>query len=428
MAAAIRIPPHNIEAEQSVLGALMLDKEAIFQVVDFLSGGDFYQPKHTIIYDAMLDLFTRHEPIDFLSVTNRLKEKKLLDEIGGKPYLVELIDITPASASVAHYGQIVKAKRLLRELISAAGEIAELGYDEEKGAEQILDEAEGKIFQITQRSVRQRFVSLKEALSEAFTRIDRLTQGGDALRGVPTGFPDLDQLLSGLQKSDLVILAARPSLGKTTLALDIARNAAIAHKIPSAIFSLEMSTDQLVDRLLAAQSGVNLWKIRTGRLTHKGEGNDFAKLQQAFGVLADIPLYIDDANSSTVTQIRAMCRRLQSEHGLGLVIVDYLQLLQPHRYNSQMSLVQQVTEISHGLKNLARELNIPVLAASQLSRAIEYRGGEGIPKLSDLRESGSIEQEADVVAFIYREDKVKKNSERKNIADILVEKHRNGPT
>lgn len=423
---SVRIPPHSDEAEQSVLGALMLDKDGIFQVADFLSVEDFYQHKHAMIYEAMLDLFARHEPIDFLSVTNRLKEKKQLKDAGEKDYLMDLINLTQASANVGHYGHIVREKRLLRDLISVAGEIAELGFHEEKETEDILDEAEHKIFQITQSSVRKSFVSLKEALAEAFTRIDQLSAGNEALRGVPTGFGDLDLLLSGMQRSDLVILAARPSLGKTTFALDIARNAAIINKIPVGIFSLEMSKDQLVDRLLSAQSGVNLWKIRTGKLTSRGEDNDFIRLQKAFGELADVPLYIDDANSSTVTQIRAMSRRLQSEHGLGLIVVDYLQLIHGP-YNAQSNMVQQVTEISRGLKNLARELNIPVLVLSQLSRAVEHRN-DARPKLSDLRESGAIEQDADVVMFIYRKDKGKDDSPDKNLAEILVEKHRNGPT
>jgi len=423
----VRIPPHSDDAEQSVLGALMLDKDGVFQVADFLIAQDFYQPKHAIIYEAMLELFSRHEPIDFLSVTNRLKEKRQLAQVGGKDYMADLINLTPASASVGHYGHIVREKRLLRDLIMAAGEIAELGYHEERETEEILDEAERKIFQITQVSVRKSFVSLKEALSEAFSRIDQLSQGSHALRGVPTGFSDLDNILSGLQKSDLVILAARPSLGKTTLALDIARNAAAQYKIPVGIFSLEMSKDQLVDRLLAAQAGVNLWKIRTGHLTSSGEHDDFSLLQKAFGELASLPLYIDDANSSTVTQIRAMARRLQSEHGLGLIVVDYLQLIHGP-YNNQMSMVQQVTEVSRGLKNIARELNIPVLVLSQLSRAVEQRGNDAKPKLSDLRESGAIEQDADVVMFIYRKDKGKPDSPNKDIAEILIEKHRNGPT
>lgn len=416
----IRIPPHNIEAEQAVLGALMLDKDAIFQIVDYVVADDFYQPKHALIYDAMRDLFTRREPIDLLAVVNRLKEKKALAEIGGKDYLMDLIDTTPSSSSVSYYGQIIKKKRLLRDLIAASAQIGDLGYDEEREAEDILDEAEKRIFRITQRSVRQSFVELKNVLEEAFARIDKLSKGGDALRGVPTGFKDLDSILSGLQKSDLVMLAARPSLGKTTLALDIACNAAMKQQVPVGIFSLEMSQDQLVDRVLSSQSGVNLWKIRTGNLRDK----DFSDLQQAFGALSKAPIFIDDTNSTSVLQIRAMARRLQSEKGLGLVIVDYIQLLESRAENR----VQQVSEISRALKGLARELDLPVLVLSQLSRAIEHRGGDAKPKLSDLRESGSLEQDADVVLFIHREDKINENSKRKNIADIIIAKHRNGPT
>ena len=424
MANQPKIPPYNIEAEQAVLGSLMLDKDAIFQISDFMIGSDFYQPKHEMIYDAIYDLFLRSEHIDSLSVVNRLKEKKQLEKIGGKKYLIELTDATPATASIIYYGQIIKKKRLLRDLIRTAGEIAEMGYDEEREAEAILDEAEKRIFGITQRSVRKSFVELKNALEEAFSRIDQLSKGGEGMRGVPTGFADLDNILSGLQRSDLVILAARPSLGKTTLAMDIARNAALTHSIPVGIFSLEMSKDQLVDRVLASQSGVNLWKIRTGKLSSKGQDNDFARIQRAFGSLAQAPIYIDDTNSSSVNQIRAMSRRLQSEKGLGLIIIDYIQLLESRAENR----VQQVSEISRALKGLARELDIPVLVLSQLSRAIEHRGDRAIPKLSDLRESGSIEQDSDVVLFIHREDKNNPNSKRKNIADILISKHRNGPT
>lgn len=425
MAKEIRIPPHSDEAEQAVLGALMLDKDAIFQVADYLFAEDFYQQKHQMIYEAMLDLFSRHDPIDFLSVENRLKEKKALQKAGGKNYLVDLVDSTPAAASINYYGQIIKKKRLLRDLIRTSGQIAELGYDEERDAEEILDEAERNIFRITQRSVRKSFIELKNALEDAFSRIDQLSKGGDALRGVPTGFSDLDNILSGMQKSDLVMLAARPSLGKTTLALDIACNAAITHKIPVGIFSLEMSQDQIVDRVLSSQSGVNLWKIRTGKLSSKGEHNDFVQLQKAFATLSKSPIFIDDTNSTSVMQIRAMARRLQSEKGLGLLIIDYLQLLDAG--GSSENRVQQISEISRGLKGLARELDIPVLVLSQLSRAVEHRT-PSIPRLSDLRESGSIEQDADVVLFIYREDKDKQNTERKNIADILIAKHRNGPT
>ncbi len=423
MTTQVRIPPYNIEAEQAVLGALMLDKDAIFQISDFIIGSDFYQPKHEIIFGAIYDLLSRSDPIDFLAVSNRLKEKKQLTKVGGKQYLMELIDATPATASIGYYGQIIKKKRLLRDLIRTAGEIAELGYDEEQEAEHILDEAERRIFSITQRSVRKSFVELKNALEEAFARIDQLSRGGEGLRGVPTGFPDLDNILSGLQKSDLIILAARPSLGKTTLAMDIARNAALAHNVSVGIFSLEMSKDQLVDRMLASQSGVNLWKIRTGKLSSKGQHNDFSLIQGAFGALSTAPIYIDDTNSTSVNQIRAMSRRLQAEKGLGLIIVDYIQLLESRAENR----VQQVSEISRALKGLARELDLPVLVLSQLSRAVEHRQNS-LPRLSDLRDSGSIEQDADVVLFIHREDKDRPQSKRKNIADILISKHRNGPT
>ncbi len=417
----VRIPPYNIEAEQAVLGALMLDKDAIFQISDFVIGSDFYQPKHEIIFSAIHDLFSRSDPIDFLAVVNRLKEKKQLAKVGGKQYLMELIDATPATASVGYYGQIIKKKRLLRDLIRTAGEIAEMGYDEERDAEVILDDAEKRIFGITQRSVRKSFTELKNALDEAFTRIDQLTKGGEGLRGVPTGFKALDNILSGLQKSDLIILAARPSFGKTTLAMDIARNAALLHNVPVGIFSLEMSTDQLVDRMLASQSNVNLWKLRTGK---KLKDEEFGDIQFALGTLAQAPIYIDDTNSTSVNQIRAMSRRLQAEKGLGLIIVDYIQLLESRAENR----VQQVSEISRALKGLARELDIPVLVLSQLSRAIEHRGESAKPKLSDLRESGSLEQDADVVLFIHREDKMNEKSAKKNIADILISKHRNGPT
>ena len=383
MANQTRIPPHNIEAEQAVLGALMLDKEAIFQIVDFVFADDFYQPKHGIIYEAMRDLFTRNEPLDLLAVVNRLKEKKVLTEIGGRDYLAELIDTTPSSSSVTYYGQIIKKKRLLRDLISASAHIGDLGYDEEREAEDILDEAEKRIFRITQRSVRQSFVELKSALGEAFARIDQLSKGGGGMRGVPTGFKVLDNILSGLQKSDLIILAARPSVGKTTLAMDIARNAALIHGVPVGIFSLEMSTDQLVDRMLASQSEVSLWKLRTGKGLHN---DDFTKVQRALGELSKAPIYIDETSSTSVNQIRAMSRRLQSEKGLGLIIVDYIQLLESRAENR----VQQVSEISRALKGLARELNIPVLVLSQLSRAIEHRGSDAKPKLSDLRESGCL--------------------------------------
>lgn len=420
-----KMPPHNIEAEQSVLGSLMIDKEAITKIADILGPADFYQKTHELIYQAMLEIYQQGNPVDILGLTNILKAKKLFDKIGGSSYLASLVNSVPTSAHIAYYAKIVKEKKILRDLISAGTKIAELAYQETKDIERALDEAEKTIFAVSQRGVIREFTSLKEALQDAFSRIDQLHQGSASLRGIPTGFHDLDNLLSGLQKSDLIIVASRPSLGKTTLALDIARHTACRHKIPVGIFSIEMSKEQLVDRLLAAESGVNLWKLRTGNLSYRGEENDFTRLQKAFGTLAEAPIYIDDLGSNTVMQIRTLARRLQSRHGLGLLIIDYLQLMQSS--NNQESRVLEISEISRSLKSLARELNVPILALSQLSRAVEHRSPQ-IPRLADLRESGAIEQDADVVMFIYREDKDRKNSDRPNIADILIEKHRNGPT
>ncbi len=419
-----KLPPQNIEAEQSVLGCLMLDKNAIIKVADILGSGDFYRQVHNIIFESMIELYEKGEPIDLLSLTNRLEEHGQLEEIGGPAYLTSLVNTVPTAAHVMHYAKIVHRKKVLRDLIEAAEHIAQLGYREEEDMENILDEAEQRIFRISQKTLAQEFLPVKGALEEAFERIDKLHKGDGALRGVPTGFIELDNILSGLQKSDLVILAARPSLGKTALALDIARNVATKQKVPVGIFSLEMSRHDVVDRLIASEAGIDLWKLRTGRLSSDGLDNDFARIQQAMASLSESSIFIDDAASPSVLQMRTMGRRLQAEHGLGLVIVDYLQLIQP-RTNIE-SMVQQVTEISRSLKALARELEVPVLALSQLSRAVEGRPDQ-IPRLSDLRESGSIEQDADVVLFIYREDKSKKDSPRPNIADIFIAKHRNGP-
>lgn len=419
-----KLPPQNIEAEQSVLGCLMLDKDAIIRVADVLRSGDFYRQAHNSIFDAMIELYEKGEPIDFLSLTNRLEELGLLDEIGGPAYLTTLVNTVPTAAHVLHYAKIVHHKKVLRDLIEAAEHITQLGFREEENIETILDEAEQRIFRISQKMLTQEFLPVKSALEEAFERIDKLHKGDGAFRGVPTGFNDLDNILAGLQKSDLVILASRPSLGKTALALDIARYVAIKQKVPVGIFSLEMSKHDVVDRLIASEAGVDLWKLRTGRLSSDGLDNDFTKIQEALAALSESPIFIDDAASPSVIQMRTMGRRLQTEHDLGLIIVDYLQLIQP-RVNSE-SMVQQVTEISRSLKGLARELEVPVLALSQLSRAVEGRPDQ-IPRLADLRESGSIEQDADVVLLIYREDKTKRDSPRPNIADIIIAKHRNGP-
>ena len=420
-----RIPPQNIEAEQSVLGSLMLDKDAILKVVDFLRPIDFYRDTHQAVYKAMVDLFERREPIDILSVTSKLKETKDLTKIGGEAYLAELVNSVPTASSVAHYANIVQRKRILRELISASYDIAQLGYREEEDIDVLLDDAEKRIFRISEKSLSQNFMPVRSSLEEAFERINRLDSQKGETRGVPTGFADLDNYLAGLQKSDLIVLAARPGLGKTSLALDIARNVATKKKIPVGIFSIEMSREQLVDRLIASQADVDLWRIRTGNLSNKGEGNDFERIQNALGILSEAPIFIDDAPSPTIIQMRAMARRLQAEHDLGLIIVDYLQLIQPRTMSDNT--VQQITEISRALKALARELEVPVLALSQLSRAVEQRNPQ-IPRLSDLRDSGSIEQDADVVLFIYRDiGRDGDDSAKRNQAEIHIAKHRNGP-
>lgn len=420
----LRMPPQNVEAEMSALGSLMLDRDAIFKVADFLKPHDFYKSAHREIYEAMLDIFNHREPIDVLSVTARLREKNKLEEVGGSAYITSLVNVVPTATHVAHYASIVRKKRLLRDLIEASSHIAQLGYREAEDVEQLIDEAEQRIFGISRDSLRQEFLVIKDALEEAWERIEKIHNSRDALRGVTTGFKELDSILGGLQKSDLVVLASRPSLGKTSLALDIARNAARAsHAV--GVFSLEMSKEQLVDRLIASEAAVDLWRLRTGHLNQHGNGDDFSRLQGALSTLSELPLYLDDTPSPTVMELRAKARRLQSERKLELVVIDYLQLIKG--YGNPESRVQEVSEISRSLKAMAKELNVPVLALSQLSRGVEMRPSS-VPKLSDLRESGSIEQDADVVMFIYREDKVKENSERKNIAEIRIEKHRNGPT
>jgi replicative DNA helicase len=419
----LRVPPHNTDAEKSVLGALMLDKEAIIRVADMVQVGDFYHDKHSRIYEAMLELYEAREPIDLLSLSNKLEEKDQLEAIGGTSYLAELVNAVPSASNVAHYAHVVEKKAILRRLISAANDIADLGFNESQDIQLTLDEAEQKIFAVAQKHAKKDFVAIKSVLEEAFNRIDELHNAGSDMRGVPSSFGDLDNILAGFQKSDLVILAARPSIGKTTFALDIARNIGTKSKVPVGIFSLEMSSDQLVDRMIAAQGGIDLWKLRTGKL-RSGEGSDdFERINSAMGVLSEAPIFIDDSASANIMQLRTMARRLQAEHHLGLIIIDYLQLMEGRRTENR---VQEISEISRGLKNLAKELNIPIIALSQLSRAVESRDDK-VPKLSDLRESGSIEQDADVVLFLYREDRYKPDTPNKNIVEVIVAKHRNGP-
>ncbi|PIQ98428.1 MAG: replicative DNA helicase, partial [Candidatus Nealsonbacteria bacterium CG11_big_fil_rev_8_21_14_0_20_39_9] len=382
-----KLPPQSIEAEQSLLGCLMLDKNAITKVADYLLPKDFYRATHQEIYQVCQELFEKGEPIDLLLVSTKLREKNLLEEAGGNSYLTELINSVPTAAHVSHYAKIVQRKRVLRDLIDASHEIGVLGHNETEDTDILLDKAEKRIFSIAQRSLTQNFLLVKSTLEEAFERIDRLSKHQKGLRGVSTGFADLDNILAGLQSSDLIILASRPSLGKSALALNIASSIAVNEKIPVGIFSLEMSKDQVVDRLISAYSGVDLWRLRTGRLSGDGDENDFSRIQQAMGILSEAPIYIDDAAISNVLQMRAMARRLQADKGLGLIVVDYLQLIDPR--SPDEPIVRQVTEISRSLKSLARELNVPVLALSQLSRAVEMRSPQK-PRLADLRESGCL--------------------------------------
>ncbi len=419
-----KLPPQNVEAEKSLLGCLMLDPDAINKVVDFLLKEDFYKETHQKIYNSIFELFEKREPIDVLTVSSRLRERKHLETIGGVAYLTSLVNAVPTASHILNYAKIVGQKRILRNLIEAGQTIDALAYQETEDVDELVDRAEKKIFSIAQKSLTQTFIPVRDTLDETWQRIDELSKRKGGMRGLPTGFRTLDNVLAGLQKSDLVILAARPSLGKSAMAVDIARHIAIGTKMPVGIFSLEMSKDQIVDRLIAAQADVDLWRLRTGRLSSEGEDNDFARIKSAMAVLAEAPIFIDDVVSSNVLQMRAMARRLQADQGLGLLIVDYLQLMDAR--NPNVSLVQQVTENSKALKQLAKELNIPILVLSQLSRAVEQRTPQ-IPRLSDLRDSGTIEQDADVVLFIHREDKYKQNTERKNIADIIIAKHRNGP-
>jgi len=420
--AEVRVPPQNIDAERALLGAIMLKPDSLHEVSDIISADSFYVEKHRIVFRAMLDLFSKSEPIDVLSLSSRLKEKGELEQIGGASFLNDLVATVPSASNVKHYADIVQKKFVMRRLISVADIISELGYREEDDLEHVLDKAQTEMFAVTNTPSLQKFVSLKDSLGEAWERLDRLHKSDNELRGVPTGFRELDNLLAGFQKSDLVILAARPSMGKTSLALDIARQTAIKHGTPVGIFSLEMSSQQLVDRMLAAEAHVNSWKLRTGKLSVDEE---FERIHHALDELAKAPIFIDDKPGNNVLSMRSVARRMKSEHGLGLIIVDYLQLMAPTTAKASDSMVQQVTEISRSLKGLARELDVPVIALSQLSRAVEQRRGR--PRLSDLRDSGSIEQDADVVMFIHREDKMNESAEQNNIAEILVEKHRNGP-
>ncbi len=417
-----RIPPQDLESEKALLGSLLLNGEAMYDISDLVSRHSFYAEKHAMIYETIETLLLQKEPIDLLTVTTKLREQKMLDQVGGPAYLSDMLGIVGTSANIKYYATIIRKKELLRKLISASTHIAEIAYEEEEELDAILEIAEGEIYSITSKGGgSDKLIPLKDLAEETWARIEKMQEQGGGMRGVPSGFKALDDKLSGFQKSDLIILAARPSVGKTSFALDIARNAAVRFGVPVAFFSLEMGREQLVDRMLAAQSQVDGWKLRTGKLSLESE---FERLQQGMHELMQAPLFIDDKAANNIMNMRSVLRRISSERPIGLIIVDYLQLMGTLKQYDNM--VNQVTEISRSLKGLAKEFNVPVIALSQLSRAVEARGGT--PRLSDLRDSGSIEQDADIVMFIHREDKYGDANEKNNVVQILIEKHRNGPT
>lgn len=420
----LRIPPQSLDAEIALLGSIMLRPDAMYEIGDLVFSDSFYAEKHRMIFECMMELFGKGAPIDLVSLSDRLREKNLLEQIGGNSYLAELTNSVPSSANIKHYAEVVQKKYLMRGLIGASEEVSHLGYDEAGDIGEILDRAEKCIFEVTKGfSNGMKFKDLKPLLSDAYERLEKLRGSEHELRGVSTGFKSLDDMLAGFQKSDLIILAARPSVGKTAFALDIARRTAVNHGNSVGIFSLEMSSQQLVDRIMSAHANVDSWKIRKGRI----DDDVFAHIGNALGELSKAPIYIDDQPGNNILKMRSAARKLKSEKGLKLLIVDYLQLMVPTNTRASDSTVQQVTEISRSLKNLARELEIPVIALSQLSRAVEQRGGK--PRLSDLRDSGSIEQDADVVMFIHSEDQKDEGGQRPAVfqKEIIIAKHRNGP-
>jgi replicative DNA helicase len=417
-----KVPPQNLDAEKSLLGAVLIDEETLADISEHVTPKDFYEKTHGIIYGAMMRLYERHKPVDLLTLTDELKRKKELDLVGGSAYLTDLTNYVPTAAHAEAYAELVAQKAVRRRLIRASGEISELGYDEETTTQELLEKAEAELFSVSDQSLKQDLVSIETILTESFDRMEELHRNKGSLRGVRTGYRDLDNMTAGLQRSDLIILAARPAMGKTTLVTNLAYNVATVAKQPVLFFSLEMSKEQLVDRMLADASGVDAWNIRTGNLSDE----DFGKLSEAMGELAEAPIFIDDTPGLSVLEMRTKARRAMHENPLGLVIVDYLQLMQGSGRDGG-NRVQEVSEISRGLKLIARELNVPVIALSQLSRSVESRSPQ-IPQLADLRESGSIEQDADIVMFIYREAYYNPETERENITDLIIAKHRNGPT
>lgn len=415
-----KVPPHDDAAEQSVLGAVLIDKDAMVDVAEFLRPEHFYKDAHAEIFAAMLTLYEAHEPVDAVTLTAELKKSGKLKIAGGSSYLTDLLNVVPTAAHAERYGRIILEHAIKRRLVDAAAKLNELAFSEEGSAQKILDNAEQELFAISQASVRRDFLPIKDALASSFDRLDELHKRSGGLRGVATGFPELDFKLAGLQDSNLIILAARPGTGKTAMILNIAQYVAVHDKIPVGIFSLEMSQEELVDRLLVSQADIDAWKLKTGKLSD----DDFTRLSEAMGELAEAPIFIDDTPGLSILEMRTKARRLQVEHGVRLIVVDYLQLADPgRRFDNR---VQEVSIISQGLKNLARELKIPLLVCSQLNRAVEARGTR-VPELSDLRESGSIEQDADVVMFLYREEQDQANWGEQIMTKLRIAKHRNGP-
>lgn len=426
-----KVPPQSLDAEMSLLGSILIDKEAIYRIADIVNPDDFYKTAHSKIYETILDLYAHNDPIDLLTLSNRLNEKNLLESVGGKSYLVALTDTVPTASNIVNYAKIVHKKATRRRLLTAASEISRLGYEEGGEIDQVLDEAQRHLFGVSKQYFKQSFIPIRGVLTDAFDRIDELHKNKGQLRGLSSGFVALDNILAGFQKSDLIIIAARPSVGKTALALDIVRHVGTRLKAPVGLFSLEMSKEQLVDRMLCAEANIDLWKLRSGKLSDRPEDDDFPRIGHAIGTLSEAQIFIDDSPSINILQLRTKARRLQAEHGLGLIVIDYLQLMESRV--SFENRVQEVSEITRGLKGIARELNVPVIALSQLSRVVE-QSKPAIPKLSHLRESGSIEQDADVVMFIYRKA-VDRNYRKEDvapderyIAELHIAKHRNGPT
>lgn len=417
-----KIPPQNIDAEKSLLGAVLIDEETLADISEHATAKDFYDKRHAIIYAGMMRLYEKHKPVDLLTLTEELKRKNEIEIIGGSAYLTELTNYVPTAAHAEAYAELVAQKAVRRRLIKASGDISELGYNEETTTEELLEKAEAELFSVSDQSLKQDLVSIESILTESFDRMEELHRNKGSLRGVRTGWRDLDNLTAGLQRSDLVILASRPAMGKTTLVTNLAYNVATVAKQPVLFFSLEMSKEQLVDRMLADASGVSAWNIRTGNLSDE----DFSKISEAMGEMAEAPIFIDDTPGVSVLEMRTKARRAAHEQPLGLIIVDYLQLMQGSG-RSDGNRVQEVSEISRGLKLIARELNVPLVALSQLSRSVESRSPQ-IPQLSDLRDSGSIEQDADIVMFIYREAYYNPGTEREGLTDLFIAKHRNGPT